>query len=329
MNLAYPWALGLPIIYVLLLIRLRHETNLVPFPCLSPVAHARGSWKVLTRGPIVNLLIFLGLGFLSFAAARPHSITIVEQSQKSRNIMLVVDVSRSMSGNDFPEAYGYVSRMEGAKTVIAEYVRNRVGEAVGLVIFGDRAYLQSPLTTDLSLLVSMVEQLEPGMAGDGTAIGDGLGVALKRLRDVGGDTKAIILLTDGANNAGSVNPVKAAKIAKDLGIKIHTIGLGTGQASMPGQVVGGLLTMTIPAVAEYDEATLRQIATATGGIFFNATSLAELTRVYKELDQLDSSETKSPRTKVIEEKFAPYALAGTLALLIAVVLASTIYLRVP
>lgn len=329
MTLAYPWALGLPLLYILLLLKMRQEKNLVAFPCLSPVLHTRASWKVITRGPLINVLILAGLCLLALAAARPHSVTIIEQSRKTRNIMLVVDVSRSMSGNDFPEAYGYVSRMSGVKTVIAEYVRNRVGESVGLVIFGDRAYLQSPITTDFSLLVGMVEQLEPGMAGDGTAIGDGLGVALKRLRDVGGDTKAIILLTDGANNAGNVSPLKAAKIAKDLGIKIHTIGIGTGQASIPGQVVGGLLTMTVPAVAEYDESTLRQIASATGGYFFNARSLNELSRVYQELDQLDSAETKQPRMRVIEEKFAPYALAGTAALLLSIILATTIYLRVP
>jgi Ca-activated chloride channel family protein len=253
----------------------------------------------------------------------------VDQSLKRRNIMLVVDVSKSMEAQDFPQAYGYVQRMEGVRVVVEAYVTARSSEFIGLVVFGERAYLQSPLTTDNALVAELVRSLEAGMAGDGTAIGDGLGVALKRLRDVEGDSKAIILLTDGANNAGSMSPVKAAQIARDLGIKIHAIGIGSGEASIRGKLQGGLAGLSVPAVADYDEKTLRAIASETQGVFFNARSLDELSKVYEEIDRLESSERLAPKRQLVEELFAPYALAGTIMVLAALVLGSTIFLRTP
>ncbi len=226
------------------------------------------SLRLRLRTPVLLALELVAITTLTVAAARPQRVTIIEQPNLARNIMLVIDASNSMSGEDFPTKFGTTSRMEGVKTVVAEYVRSRRGDRVGLVVFGNTSYLQSPLTNDTLLVEKLVEQLQPRMAGDGTAIGDGLGLALKRLRDVEARSKAIILMTDGVNTAGQVSPLKAAQIAKDLGIQIHTIGIGTGTVTLGQDPFGGLLGTTAGPKAEFDEATLKEIAKMTGGVYY-------------------------------------------------------------
>ena len=238
--------------------------------------------------------------------------------------MLVVDASNSMSAQDFPTTLGYASRMDGAKSAVAEYVRSRQKDRIGLVVFGNTAYLQSPLTTDTALVEQLVNTLYPRMAGDGTAIGDGLGLALKRLRDVTGRTKAIILLTDGVNTAGQISPFKAAEIARDLKIQINTIGLGSGRAPL-----GGMLGTPGRAVAEFDEESLKQIAQITGGAYFNANNLADLQEVYRKIEQLQESELEQPDRTIIEELYPPFVLVALLSYLLGVILSATYLLKVP
>jgi Ca-activated chloride channel family protein len=266
---------------------------------------------------------------ITIAAARPQVVSIVEQPKLARNIMLVIDTSNSMSGEDFPTKLGATSRMEGVKTVVAEYVRSRRGDRVGLVVFGNTSYLQSPLTSDTLLVEKLVAQLQPRMAGDGTAIGDGLGLALKRLRDVEGKSKAIILMTDGVNTAGQVSPLKAAQIAKEFGIQIHTIGIGTGDVVLGQGTFGGLLGQAQGPTAEFDEATLKEIAKLTGGVYFNATSLERFQDVYREIDDLEQTESQQPEKPIIHELFAPWACAGLLSLLLSMVLQTSIFRRLP
>jgi Ca-activated chloride channel family protein len=243
--------------------------------------------------------------------------------------MLVIDTSNSMSAEDFPSGFGATSRMAGVKTVVSEYVRSRHGDRVGLIVFGNTSYLQSPLTSDMALVEGLVEMLQPRMAGDGTAIGDGLGLALKRLRDVEASSKAIILITDGVNTAGQVSPLKAAQIARKLGVQVHTIGIGSGQAPIGGPGVAGLLGGQPMQMADFDEATLKEVARITGGVYFNATSLEGFKEVYRQIDKLSETEQRQPQRPIVDELFAPFAVAGLLAILLSLTLHATYFRKVP
>ena len=243
--------------------------------------------------------------------------------------MLVIDTSNSMSAEDFPTSFGYASRMEGVKTAVSEYVRSRKGDRVGLVVFGNTAYLQCPLTTDTSLVEELVKSLYPRMAGDGTAIGDGLGLALKRLRDVQGDSKAIILMTDGVNTAGQVGPLKAAQVAQELGVQINTIGIGSGPSPLGGGPLSGMLGVPSQMMADFDEKTLREIAQQTGGAYFNAKSLEGFQDVYRKLEKLQETDREQPDQRLVEELYPLFVLAAFVTYLLGVLLKSSIFMRVP
>jgi Ca-activated chloride channel family protein len=177
----------------------------------------------------------------------------------------------------------------------------------------------------MTLVESLVQQLQPRMAGDGTAIGDGLGLALKRLRDIEGESKAIILITDGVNTAGQVSPLKAAQIARELGIQIHTVGIGTGAVA----IGAGALGVGRAMMADFDEATLKEIAKVTNGVYFNARSLEGFAEVYRTIDRLSQTEQEQPDRPIVEELFLPWAIAALSALLLSVLLQTTILRRFP
>lgn len=329
MTFAYPWLLALPLLYLLLRYGLKTTTSAVAFPSASFLSSLPKSFKQQAREPVLTFLMVVVVVALSIAAARPQRVTIIEQPRAARNIMLVVDASNSMSAQDFPVQLGHTSRMEGIKGVVADYVRTRSRDRVGLVVFGNTSYLQAPLTTDTALVEEMVKAMQPRMAGDGTAIGDGLGLALKRLRDVKDGTKAIILMTDGVNTAGQVSPLKAAQIAKDLGVQIHTIGIGTGSSPIVQQPLGGLLNVPVGRMAEFDEKTLREIADLTGGAYFNAGSLADFKKVYEKIEKLTETEEEQPDRPLVEELFAPWALTAFIAYALALLLSCTFFMKVP
>jgi Ca-activated chloride channel family protein len=218
--------------------------------------------------------------------------------------------------------------MEGLKATVAEYVRSRSRDRIALVVFGNTAYLQSPLTSDTHLVEELVRSIQPRMAGDGTAIGDGLGLALKRLREVKDGTKAIILMTDGVNTAGQISPIKAAHVAKDLGIQIHTIGIGTGAAPILNQPLGGMLGAPIGPMADFDEKTLKEIATMTGGSYFNASSQEGIREVYQEIEKLTETEQEQPDRTVVEELYAPFVALALLAYLLGLLLSASVFMKV-
>jgi Ca-activated chloride channel family protein len=330
MSFAFPAAFMAPFVYLLLrLLARRSPTESVTAPSTSMLRALPVSIRLRLRTPTLLALEAAIITSLTVAAARPQRVTIVEQPKLARNIMLVIDTSNSMSGEDFPTKLGMTSRMEGVKTVVAEYVRSRHGDRVGLVVFGNTSYLQSPLTGDTLLVEKLVEQLQPRMAGDGTAIGDGLGLALKRLRDVEGRSKAIILMTDGVNTAGQVSPLKAAQIAREFGIQIHTIGIGTGSVSLGQGTFGALLGGRAGPVADFDEATLKEIARLTGGVYFNATSLEGFKDVYRQIDALDQTEEQQPEKPIIHELFAPWALTALGLLFLSLILQQSLFRRFP
>lgn len=329
MSFAYPWLLAAPALFIAIRVALRQQRAAAPFPSSSFLGSLPRSLKARLCEPTLLLLSALSICALSIAAARPQRITVIEAPQLARNIMLVIDASNSMSAEDFPTSFGYASRMEGAKRAVSEYVRSRKVDRLGIVVFGETGYLQCPLTTDTSLVENLVQSLYPRMAGDGTAIGDGLGLAIKRLRNVDGPSKAIILMTDGVNTAGRVSPLKAAAVAKELGIQVNTIGIGTRSAPIGGVGMGGILPVPQHMMADFDEKTLKEIAQMTGGAYFNASSLEGFQEVYRKIEKLQETEQEQPNQHLVHELFPVFALIGLLAYLFGTLLKSTIFMRVP
>jgi Ca-activated chloride channel family protein len=262
---------------------------------------------------------------LSIAASRPQLTRSVEREVKARNIMLVIDISGSMRLSDFGSGFGLTSRLGAVKSVLREFIAARKYDRLGLVVFGTNAYLQVPLTRDHELLLQFIDRIQSGMAGDATAMGDGLGVALKRMSEIPSESRAIIALTDGASNAGQVSPLQAAKVAAELGIKIHTVGVGSNNPQASGLGV----FFQSSSSPEYDEKTLREVASITGGVFFNASSLEGLKDVYREIDKLESSGKDEPELKLVDELFANYLTVAFVCLALGSVLSTTWLLKVP
>jgi Ca-activated chloride channel family protein len=320
LNFAYPWALILPVLLALSLLRRSRVTSLPIAPEVKALRACNLSYKAKLRAFVLFSLLSIAVLLLSFAAARPQIVRELEEEENGRDLFLSLDISGSMRENDFASGAFYINRLEAVKQVTSEFINSRKQDRIGVAVFGSHAYLQAPLTRDHKLVTQLISRLSVGIAGDGTAIGDGIGVALKRLEQIDGYSKAIILLTDGANNSGQVNPIQAAKIAEQLKIKIHTIGIGRNAKS--GTQYG------LPqSVAEYDETTLKEIAKVTGGVFFNADNLAELKKVYAEIDQLETREQLATPKQEVRELFIDYSFFGIFALASYLILSRSIFIR--
>ncbi len=311
MSLGFPLILLLPAIILATWLWRHKVSQAAIYPDTSELATVPQSLKLALRTPLFLILTCALVLMLGIAGSDPRQVTQIREDYKSRNIMIAMDLSRSMSFLDFASSSGLLSRISAVKDVTREFIDSRGQDRIGLVVFGSAAYLQSPLTLDHELLREMIERLEVGIAGDATAIGDGLGIALKRIADVPSPSKAIILITDGVSNSGQVSPLKAAHVAKDLGVKIHTIGVG-----------GGLHL-------DYDEHTLREIADLTGGVYFNAEDYAGLKSVYAEIDKLEQSKTREPNKVHVEHYFAPFAVAAMILYLLYLLLFQTILMKTP
>lgn len=321
-TIAYPYLLLLiPLFYLFYFFSGFKQQ--FPFYLSKTSYSVHPSWRVRFRGPILHTLLFGLITSLVIGASRPQQAQEID-NQKHRNIILCLDVSLSMESEDLMSDSRVVSRLEGVKKVVKEFVSERTKDRIGLVVFGGRAFLQAPLTLDHTFVSDVVGMLHPGIAGDGTAIGDGLGVSLKRIRDLPAGTRTIVLMTDGANNAGSLDPLQAAEIAKEVGIKIHTIGIGSKEISQSG-VLGGFLG----APAEFDEETLKKIATTSNGTYFNIQSTQALRDVYEEIDALDESELKDASDRVVHEYYPQWALISLFFLLSYLVFHQGPLLRVP
>ncbi len=223
--------------------------------------------------------------------------------QEGRNLMLVLDLSESMGLEDMVSNGQAISRLKVVKRAAKQFVEERIGDRIGLIVFGTRAYLQTPLTFDRKNILSRLDDSTVGLAGNSTSIGDALGLAVKRLQNVSKKSRVIILLTDGANNTGLLTPAKAAELAKDDKIKVYTIGLGSNEASWFNSGQNPSL----------DEKTLEDIANMTGGRYFLATDSKSLESIYRTINQL---ETVSEKAQAIRPKkeYYPWPLALALSL---------------
>lgn len=225
---------------------------------------------------------------LLFAAARPERLgDTVMVPVSGRDLMLAVDLSGSMNREDMALGGRPASRLDVLKLVFEDFIGRRGGDRVGLILFGSNAYLQAPLTFDLTTVNRLMQETPLGIAGGRTAIGDGIGLAVKHLRDRPAENRVLILMTDGANNSGELEPIKAAELAAQAGIRVYTIGFGADEIELANLFGGAFGSRTLNAAADMDEDTLREVARLTGGRYFRARHSEELLQIYRNLNTLE------------------------------------------
>ena len=258
--------------------------------------------------PIVLRLVAVALFIV--ALARPVNITEEhETTTDGIDIVMAMDISGSMLARDFTP-----DRLTSAKHLAAEFVANRRGDRIAVVAFAGEAFTQAPLTSDQAVVETMLSRLRSGVVEDGTAIGNGLATAVNRLRESGAKSKVVILLTDGVNNRGQISPLMAAEIARDMGIKVYTIGVGTrGRAPYPAVDMFGNKT-TVMADVEIDEELLREISSMTGGKYYRAVNDEALREIYAEINELETSEVQVTNYQTYEELFLMWVVLGLLCL---------------
>lgn len=311
------------------LVNSRDELS-ITFSSRVSVSELPKSARIRYRAPVLNILRSLAFALLVLALARPQTgISFSEVQRTGRDIMLALDLSGSMQAMDFTLKEERVNRLEALKSVVNTFIDGRKGDRIGLVVFGDRAFTQCPLTSDHKVVKDLLDSLQIGMAGNSTAVGDALGIAIKRVKDIESDSKVIVLVTDGKSNAGAISPQEAAKLATAHKIKVHTIGIGgNGTAPFPQQgMFGGVRLVNVPV--EFDEETLTSIANSTGGVYFNAKDTKELESVYQEIDKLEEREEIEYEHVEYTENYEPFVAIGLCLYLLHYAIASTIFLKIP
>ena len=286
------------------------------------------SWKVILM-PVLFIFRIIAFVLLVIILARPQTKNSWEnQTREGIDIMLAMDISTSMLAEDLKP-----NRMEAAKKVAAEFIIGRPDDNIGLSIFAGEAFTQCPMTTDHASLLNLLQNVRTDLAArgliqDGTAIGMGLANAVSRLKDSKAKSKVVILLTDGSNNMGDLSPMTSAEIAKSLGIRVYTVGVGTNKvAPYPMPVAGGVQYVNIPV--EIDTKTLSEIADITDGDFYRATNNEELMEIYKEIDKLEKSKLNVKKFSKRYEAYQPFALAAVIILLLEILLSITIFKKLP
>ncbi|MEG8946878.1 VWA domain-containing protein [Ignavibacteria bacterium 4137-Me] len=261
----------------------------------------------LIHVPVILRIIALALLIIAFA--RPQTFSTGENIYtEGIDIAMVLDISGSMLAEDFKP-----NRLEAAKKVIDDFIKGRTSDKIGLVIFAGESFTQCPLTIDYSVLRNLLSEIHSGMIEDGTAIGNAIANGVNRLKDSQAKSKVMILLTDGVNNAGEIDPITAAQIAQKYGIRIYTVGVGTiGDAPYPFQTPFGIRYQMVPV--EIDENLLRQISNITGGKYFRATNNRKLIEIYEEIDKLEKTRVEVTSYRHAKELYFGWALAGLLLL---------------
>ena len=312
-RLAWPWMLlALPLPWLVRRVLPVAESTSpalrVPYGNRLDAVTAGGG---VARATGIGMLAWLAWALLCVAAARPQQLgDIVQPPQAGRDLMLAVDLSGSMSEEDMTLGNQTVDRLTAAKAVLADFLDRRAGDRVGLLVFGDRAYTVAPMTMDLSSVRQQLGDSVVGLAGQATAIGDAIGLAVKRLKSQPASQRVLILLTDGVSNAGMLDPLKAAQVARDEGVRIHTIGFGGEGESL--SVFG--IPLHVPGGGDdTDMSTLQRIATTTGGKAFRARDTEELAGIYAEIDRLEPVKRPGQSVRPRVERYA-WPLSAALAL---------------
>lgn len=317
-HFAWPWllaALPLPLLIRWLLpAALPAEQAALKVPFLDDLAEAGMNPRRKSRSGRPLILAMAAWLLLVVACTRPQWLgEPIEQAVSGRDLMLAVDLSGSMEEQDFILNKERVDRLTAAKAVAGDFIERRAGDRLGLILFGTQAYLQTPLTFDRKTVKTLLDESAIGLAGDNTAIGDAIGLAVKRLKNQPGNSRVLILMTDGANTAGEVSPLKAAELAASYQLKIYTIGIGADEML----VRSFFGTRKVNPSRDLDEKTLIAIAKNTGGRYFRARNAEELSYIYLLLDKLEpiarDKQYFRPRTELF---YWPLSLSLALAVLL-------------
>jgi Ca-activated chloride channel homolog len=317
-HFAWPWAFALiPLPYLVYRLAppaLAAEEAALWVPQLDPFAVARHQHGLRQRSRFELLLALLCWLLLVIACARPQWLgEPLELPVSGRDLQMAVDLSGSMQTEDFELHGSQVDRLTALKAVAEPFIEQRVGDRIGLILFGEQAYVQAPLSFDRQTVTRLLDEAAIGLAGDHTAIGDAIGLALKRAEGNAAQHRVLILLTDGVNNAGQMPPLKAAELAAQQGLKIYTIGIGANAM----EVKSFFFSQTVNPSRDLDEKTLKTIAETTGGRYFRAHDSAELQEIYSLLDQLEPVEREHDVYRPITALFPwPLGMALTGALLL-------------
>lgn len=299
----------------------KKETPSVLFSSLQGIQGIQ-TWRTQFRF-ILFVLRLLAISFLIIALARPRSSSEISKTKVTEgiDIILAIDVSESMLAMDLKP-----NRIEALKRVASQFIRDRVSDRIGIVVYSGESYTKVPATTDKNIVLQSLSEIKHGEIEDGTAIGMGLGTAINRLKDSKTKSKVIILMTDGVNNTGVIDPLSASELAKQYGIRVYTIGIGTnGKALSPiaynpdGSWQYGMVPV------EIDEKLLTQIAQTTGGHYFRATDNRKLVQIYTEIDKLEKSKIEELKYYQYQEKFRLWAFLGLVCIVGEFALRHTIF----
>ena len=319
-NPEYFYLLIIPVVYsIWYFFKRRNINSEILFSNLGSLNKTKTLKNRLRDLPQIFNIVAICL--LIIALARPQSSTNWEESTtEGIDIVLSMDISGSMLAEDLKP-----NRLEASKDVAVDFISKRVNDRIGLVIFSGESFTQCPLTTDHNVLINLFKDVKSGMVEDGTAIGMGLATAVNRLKDSDAISKIIILLTDGVNNKGVVAPFTAAEIAKQFGIRVYTIGVGTeGYAPYPFQTPFGVQYQDVEV--QIDEETLQNIATVTDGKYFRATNNSKLKEIYKDIDKLEKSKIEVTEFHKRSEEFSNFAIPAFIFLFFGFILEKT-YLK--
>jgi Ca-activated chloride channel homolog len=303
--------------------RLRRHHATLQISTFKPFSHLSPGLRIYSRYILFGLRL-LATCFIIIALARPQTnMSRQDISVEGIDIMLATDISSTMLAEDLKP-----NRLEAAKDVAVEFINSRPDDRIGLVIFSGESFTQCPLTTDHSKLINLFNDIKFGLIDDGTAIGDGLATAVSRLKESKARSKVIILLTDGVNNMGAIDPQSAAEIASMYGIRIYTIGAGTiGYAPAPIRTPFGI--QYAQQEVKIDEPLLKKISAMTNGKYFRATNKKKLEEIYKEIDRMEKSKIDVTEFKRKKEEFMIFALIGLFLLGIEILLRHTLLRTLP
>lgn len=293
------------------------------FSFLNVFGKIAKTWREKLRN-IPVILRMSAIAFCIIALARPQSVSEKQNIQtEGIDIVLILDISGSMLAEDFNP-----NRIEAAKQVASEFVDGRANDRIGLVIFSGESFTQCPLTTDYPVLKNLLREVKNGMIVDGTAIGLAIANGINRLKDSKAKSKVMILLTDGVNNRGEIDPITAARIAVTYGIRVYTIGVGAqGQAPYPVQTPFGIRRQLVPV--DIDEKMLTQVADMTGGKYFRATDNRKLKAIYNEIDKLEKTKIEVTAYKKYSELFDDWLILCLFTVILEIGLSNTVLRKNP
>lgn len=321
-----PWLfylLPLPLVAYWILPRASQQQSAVRVPFYTELDDLSDGTKMVVRNKVLRGLgLILTWLCLLTAAAGPNWIgDEITLPSSGRDLLIAVDLSGSMQIEDMKISGKITNRLVAVKAVVSDFIIRRKGDRIGLILFGDKAYVQAPLTFDLPTVQRFLEESQIGFAGQQTAIGDAIGLSVKRLRERPGNRHIMVLLTDGSNTAGKVQPLTAAKLAADNNIIIYTVGVGADEMIKPGVFGSSFGSRRVNPSADLDEKTLKAIAAKTGGKYFRARNPSELVNIYQLLDELEPVEDNEQTFRPTQSLFYwPLAAAFGLSLLTALMM---------